>query len=301
MAVVELLDFTAAAHTWHFKKWDFLTLIACFLAVRPLASRPAPAPPASASYAPPRLLRLDIIEDPPSAPLPPSALVIKLIAPPQVFFGGVELGVGIGILFSLLLVVIRMAFLPDIPRLGRLVGTESYEDKGAFHWATEQPGLVVLQVRVPLYFFNREMLVQRVRAAEAEAASAVKVVVLDFGPCPDIDSDAATALKELHAELTLRGRLLLIVGLTERVKRYFDRAQLREAIGLQNFLPDVPTAVKHATYGSKDGTRIIGAPPAGAIGSTYVIQFMEERSRPSPSETPAPVAAPEIFVEGGGI
>ena len=77
-------------------------------------------------------------------------------------FLGVELGLGIAVGISLLLVIFESAY-PHTAILGRLPGTTEYRNIKNYPQAERYDGIVVVRIDAPIYFANTQNIRDKVR------------------------------------------------------------------------------------------------------------------------------------------
>ena len=83
-------------------------------------------------------------------------------------FLGVELGLGIAVGISLLLVIFESAY-PHTAILGRLPGTTEYRNIKNYPQAERYDGIVVVRIDAPIYFANTQNIRDKVRKYETNA------------------------------------------------------------------------------------------------------------------------------------
>eukprot|EP00741_Cyanophora_paradoxa_P019921 tig00021179_g19226.t1 len=282
LAVIELLDFQAAAHIWRFRKWDFLCLLVCVLAVIFLGveigvgigigfslllvlARDGLAPTVA------RLGRVpgtEAYRDLRAAPWAVEQRGVAVVQPraPLLFYS-------------------RRHLAAAVRRAERLVpgGLQAPTPPSLFHAkpCLERPFTVGGRRRRCWSSTSRRAMVR----ARARAPPAPRLDPIDGwadGRGADIDSDGVVCLREIIAAHKERDVPVLLCAPSDAVAQYLDRAELRALLGPQNVLPDVATAVQ------------VGYAPRGALGSGYTISFAEDgpgaRRRP-----------PELFEAGAGV
>ncbi|KNA10848.1 hypothetical protein SOVF_140610 [Spinacia oleracea] len=167
-------------------------------------------------------------------------------------FLGIEIGVLVGVGFSLAFVIYESAN-PHIAVLGRLPGTTIYRNVQQYPEAYKYHGLVVVRVDAPIYFANTSYIKDRLREYESTVDESVRrgpevervyFVILELSPVTYVDSSAVQALKDLYHEYKARGIQIVIANPNQDVLMTFTRAGLVELIGKEWYFVRVHDAVQ---------------------------------------------------------
>ena len=146
---------------------------------------------------------------------------------------GVQVGIGVGILTSLVLLILRDA-IPNHAVLGQLPTTNIFRDIRRYPEANQLPGLVAFRFDAPLNFVNKDTFSAALRAAidnaRARSPEALSVVIVDFGAISDVDASALRTLEDLLKELQEGQLRLLLAGCKGPVRDVFDRSGFLEII-----------------------------------------------------------------------
>jgi high affinity sulfate transporter 1 len=154
---------------------------------------------------------------------------------------GVMEGIGIGVLFSLILVVRALAF-PDDAVLGQ-VGPEEFRDQQRHPEAKAIPGVVVYRFSGPLFFASCGAFRSRAEKLIDTSPESLHGFVLDGSAIIDVDLVACDVLSEFQEELRHRGIRLVIADLRDKVQERLVRGWEGAAEpGL--FWPSVGAAVR---------------------------------------------------------
>ncbi len=149
---------------------------------------------------------------------------------------GVEIGIAVGVLSSLILFLGRTAR-PHIAVVGRVPGSEHYRNVKR-HDVIATPGILSLRVDESLYFPNARFLEDQINAAIA-ADPAVRDVVLMFPAVNVIDASALESLEQINHRLGdagIRLHLSEVKGpVMDRLNRTEFAAQLGGQIHLSQF------------------------------------------------------------------
>jgi len=143
---------------------------------------------------------------------------------------GVELGIGIAVAASIVVVAVRM-MTPHTAELGRLPGTNLYRNVDRFAEAERIPGVEIIRFDVSLSYLNVEFLKRRVHRLVKAAGPDLRAVVLDATGVNDIDTSATEALSELITELDEQGCAVHLATVKGPVRDVLMRAGLYQALG----------------------------------------------------------------------
>ncbi|OQU89073.1 hypothetical protein SORBI_3002G143500 [Sorghum bicolor] len=151
---------------------------------------------------------------------------------------GIEIGVLVGVAFSLAFVIHESAN-PHIAVLGRLPGTTVYRNTLQYPEAYTYNGIVVVRIDAPIYFANISYIKDRLREYELNLPSSNKgldvgrvyFVILEMSPVTYIDSSAVQALKDLHQEYKARHIQIAIANPNQQVHLLLSRSGIIDLIG----------------------------------------------------------------------
>jgi MFS superfamily sulfate permease-like transporter len=144
--------------------------------------------------------------------------------------------------------VLYQASRPYVAALGRMPGDgATFGDVSRHTSAALIPGLVIIRLDAPLYFFNANVARSQILELVAAQESAPRAVLIDLGATADLDVTSADTLAELVATLrsqdvevllaqvrgTVRDRLLKM-GLMAQVGQ--ERVYLSVGAGVSDFL-----------------------------------------------------------------
>ena len=160
---------------------------------------------------------------------------------------GVQLGIGVGVLTSLTVIILRSAR-PRHATLGRLPRTNLYRDVRHYADAATTPGVVLFRFEASLHFVNKDYFASRLRRAIDQAVTppAVSAVVVDFGCVNDVDASALRMLRDLLRELGHRSCSLLLCQCNPEVLELFEASRFVEAISRDRIFVGLPEAVQYA-------------------------------------------------------
>jgi MFS superfamily sulfate permease-like transporter len=129
---------------------------------------------------------------------------------------GVMEGIGIGVLFSLILVLRALAF-PDDAVLGQ-VGPEEFRDLERHPEAKAIPGVIVYRFSNLLFFANCGVFRNRAEELVDTSPEPLHGFILDASAIVEVDLAACEVLSEFHEKLRDRGIRLLIANLPSSVR-----------------------------------------------------------------------------------
>lgn len=159
---------------------------------------------------------------------------------------GVEQGLAIGLVFSLVMVLHRGAN-PHTTELGRVQGTQEY--RNVDRWpTTTSDRCALLRVDGPLLFANTKALEDHVAALVADRPT-LDTVVIDASAIGDLDSSGAHTLHELDTDLTAGGVSLRLATVRGPVRDVMQRAGIWDAMS-DRIHPSVAAAIAAAEPGS---------------------------------------------------
>ncbi|EOA20099.1 hypothetical protein CARUB_v10000377mg [Capsella rubella] len=167
-------------------------------------------------------------------------------------FFGIEIGVLVGVGFSLAFVIQESAN-PHIAVLGRLPGTTVYRNIKQYPEAYTYNGIVIVRIDAPIYFANISYIKDRLREYEVAVdkytnrgleVERINFVILEMSPVTYIDSSAVEALKELYQEYKTRDIQLAISNPNKDVHLTIARSGMVELVGKEWFFVRVHDAVQ---------------------------------------------------------
>ncbi|KAF3549577.1 hypothetical protein DY000_02000536 [Brassica cretica] len=167
-------------------------------------------------------------------------------------FFGIEIGVLVGVGFSLAFVIHESAN-PHIAVLGRLPGTTVYRNVKQYPEAYTYNGIVIVRIDAPIYFANISYIKDRLRGYEVAVdkyttkgpeVERISFVILEMSPVTHIDSSAVEALKELYQEYKARDIQLAISNPNKDVHMTIARSGMVELVGKEWYFVRVHDAVQ---------------------------------------------------------
>ncbi len=136
---------------------------------------------------------------------------------------GIELGIGVAVVVSILIVFARMS-MPHSAVLGHVEGTTSYRNVERFPEAETVDGIRLVRIDSALSFVNAAS-VKKLMVEHAEAVTdEPRVLVLDASGINDLDVTGAEMLHELLVEVADRGVVLHLADVKGPVRDVLRRA-----------------------------------------------------------------------------
>ena len=143
---------------------------------------------------------------------------------------GIELGIVVAVIASMLVVFARMS-MPHSAVLGHVAGTTSYRNVDRFPEARCIDGVTVVRIDAAVSFVNA-LHVKRLLVAEAERLDTEpRVLVLDASGINDVDATGADAIREVITELDERNVALHLTDVKGPVRDVLRRAGIWDALG----------------------------------------------------------------------
>lgn len=155
---------------------------------------------------------------------------------------GIEEGIGIGVLLSLVM-VIYTSTTPHTTEVGRLGNTQNFRNTNRYPEAKTEPGILIYRFDSNLYFANVEHFRESMEEKIDQRGEELSLVILDASAITNIDSTGLHTLNELIKDLRLRRITFYIAGVIGPVRDKLKRCGITESMGEENFFFDVSDAV----------------------------------------------------------
>lgn len=157
-------------------------------------------------------------------------------------FLGIEEGIGIGVLLSLIM-VIYTSTTPHSTEVGRLGNTQNFRNIDRYPEAKTEPGILIYRFDSNLYFANVEHFRESIEDSIQQRGEELSVVILDASAITNIDSTGMHTLNDLMEDLRTRRITFYLAGVIGPVRDKLKRSGITEAMGEENFFFDVSDAV----------------------------------------------------------
>jgi MFS superfamily sulfate permease-like transporter len=166
--------------------------------------------------------------------------VLACTALAGVTLSDVMTGLLLAVFLSLVMLLYR-ASRPYIAVLGQRASGE-FGDLGRHADAQAIPGLVILRLDAPLYFFNAN--VARTQILEQAASDPPpQAILLDLAASADLDIGTADMLRDLCSDLRTNQIDLLFAEIRGSVHDRMERTGLLEVVGKDQLYASIPAAV----------------------------------------------------------
>lgn len=161
-------------------------------------------------------------------------------------FLGVELGLGIAVGLSLLLVIFESAY-PHTAILGRLPGTSQYRNIKNYRQAERYDGIVVVRVDAPIYFANTQNIREKIQKYEKRASEnkTVQFIILEFSAVAHLDTSALHTLHEMQKNFLSRDIRFCITNPNAKVMQRLLSSGLVDEIGREHIFVSTHDAVNY--------------------------------------------------------
>lgn len=162
---------------------------------------------------------------------------------------GVELGIAVGVLTSLVVMGARIMN-PHSAEVGRLPGSEAYRNIERFPEAERIAGIGIVRIDVALNFANVTFLKRRLAALDAAHPEGLRHIVLDGAGINDLDASAESALADLVTEYDERGVTIHLANVKGPVRDVLVRSGLWQRLA-DRVHPSVHLAVTAICAGDR--------------------------------------------------
>jgi SulP family sulfate permease len=190
---------------------------------------------------------------------------------------GIELGILVAVIASMLVVFARMS-LPHSAVLGHVEGTTSYRNTARFPEASTIDGIRIVRVDAALSFVNAVNVKKLIQGHADEIVDEPRALVLDASGINDLDATGAEMLSEVLIEMGERGVSLHLTDVKGPVRDVLRDAGIWQQLGervhtstndaIESILADRPAPSDQRRHGiderSVDPRSGPGAPPAGS-------------------------------------
>jgi SulP family sulfate permease len=143
---------------------------------------------------------------------------------------GIELGILVAVVASMLVVFARMS-MPHSAVLGRVAGTTSYRNVDRFPEARTVEGIHIVRIDAALSFVNAVNVKKLMLAQMDVVGDGPRQLVLDASGINDLDATGVEMLKELLAEFDDRNVTLHLADVKGPVRDVLRRAGLWDQLG----------------------------------------------------------------------
>jgi sulfate transporter 4 len=180
-----------------------------------------------------------------------------------VMFAGVETGLTIAIILSIVLALFKSAF-PHISIMGHLEGTTAFRNMQMFPEAKELPAFLIVRIDAPLYFANINPARERIEKLQRdyeEAGKMLKFLVLDMAAVSHIDASAVHFLKAFVPDQKAKGVQVVIANPNKWIVRTLYRSHLMDIVGRDFVSVRMHDAILHCQSLMTDEERALAEAP----------------------------------------
>lgn len=163
---------------------------------------------------------------------------------------GIEEGIGLGVVLSLVLVIYRVTR-PHIAFLGRVPGTRFYRNINRFKDLEIRPDVLIARPDAQLFFANIQFFHETMEEQIARKGEALRCVIINGESISHIDSSAAAFLRDWIIDLRARGLEIYFHSIIGPVRDKLACCHLLELIGPDHIFMSVQDAVDAWTTASQ--------------------------------------------------
>ena len=157
---------------------------------------------------------------------------------------GIEEGIGIGVVLSLVWVIYRSAY-PHIAELANIPNTKYYRNIKRFPELHRENGVLIVRFDAQLFFANINFFRDKVNEMIQCREDKIELLILDFAAVNEIDSSALHMLHEFHRDMDERDIAVKITSLRGPVRDKFELSGIFECFGKDNFYLQISEAIYH--------------------------------------------------------
>lgn len=159
--------------------------------------------------------------------------IMLLVTFLAVLFLGIEIGIVIGMILSLLALIYN-ASRPHVAELGRVPNSTAFRNIARFSDLEIVENRIVLRIDGPIYFGNVEFLRNKVEKMIEKKGSNLKAIIFSFESVTSIDSSGAHELEDWFHNFKLKNYQTIITGAKGPVRDQLNRWNLIDEIGKEN-------------------------------------------------------------------
>ncbi len=171
-------------------------------------------------------------------------LALLLITFAATLFLGIEDGIALGVIMSLVIVIYNTTK-PHTAELGRLGNSDNYRNLDRYQEAKTDPDLVIFRFDSPLYFASSNAFLDQSTALIKLRDPKPACFILDASSINFLDSTGIHALEELIKQLHSQNIKLAVAGAIGPVRDMLKQSGIMDNIGSEKFFFDVAEAVAH--------------------------------------------------------
>ncbi len=157
---------------------------------------------------------------------------------------GIEEGIGVGVVLSLIMVIYRTTR-PHVAMLGKVPGTTFYRNIERFPDVEDRSDLLIVRFDAQLYFANVSFFKESLEKFVIDKGERLKAIILNFESINNLDSSGVHALDEVISEYKAQGVTMLFANVKGPVRDAMSKGHLMKKIGREQFFMSVQEAVDH--------------------------------------------------------
>ena len=184
--------------------------------------------------------------------------VVAFITFASVLVIGIQEGIVIGIIASVLALLIKMSK-PTVAELGLIPGTRDFKNISRFENAKKIPGVLILRIDASFSFVNAEFFKNYILEESMNRDASPKYVIIDGSTIGDLDVSAMDTLIMIIETLNKYGIELYLSGLIGPVRDVIRRSEIGTFVKRDRIYSTVHDAVEAALEQqdlNDEGTRL---------------------------------------------
>ncbi len=154
---------------------------------------------------------------------------------------GIEQGVLIGVIVSLIMLIYRASY-PHIAELALVKNTTQYRNVNRFDDLEDNDQMLILRFDAQLFFANADYFTDRVKELSTKKEN-LELIIIDAATMSYLDSTAINSITNLVSEYRKQNVVVKFVGAIGPVRDKLKRTELVDFIGRENFAMCIHDAV----------------------------------------------------------
>jgi sulfate permease, SulP family len=171
-------------------------------------------------------------------------LAMLIITFAATLFLGIEEGIAIGVIMSLVM-VIYSSTTPHYAEVGRLGTSNNFRNIERYPEAKIEDDVLIYRFDSNLYFANVEHFRETLEQKINERGPILELVIIDASSINNVDSTGIHTLQELIKDLRLKRITLYMAGVIGPVRDKLKACGITDAMGEENFFFDVSDALAY--------------------------------------------------------
>lgn len=159
-------------------------------------------------------------------------------------FIGIEEGVLLGVVISMLVLITRQAR-PHIAELGLIPGTDRFRDRAHVPEALPIPGYLILRIDSSITFSNAEFIRRDILHRATTAPEPLRAIVLDGRGINDIDATAMATLHALLDDLKTHHLDLLLAHIKAAPRAILERGRILPRLPIHTLHHEPLDLIRH--------------------------------------------------------